>query len=49
MVLATRVDSRVGGTGRAYELRVELGQSWLALAIKDQKSVDHVGSLRVSV
>lgn len=33
---------RVGGT---YELRVELGQSWLALAVEYQKGVDHIGRL----
>lgn len=36
---------RVGGVDGAYELRVEFGQPWLALAIKDQKGVDHVGGL----
>lgn len=33
---------RIGG---AYELRVELGQPWLALAIEYQKGVDHIGRL----
>lgn len=36
----------MGGIGWTYELRVELGQPWLALAIKDQKGVDHAGGLR---
>lgn len=48
MVFATRMYLRLGGVAAvdgAYELRVELGQPWLALAIKDQKGVDHVGSL----
>lgn len=35
----------MGGIGWAYELRVELGQPWLALAVKDQKGVDHIGGL----
>lgn len=34
-----------GGGGQAYQLRVELGQPRLALAIKDQKGVDHSGRL----
>lgn len=45
VVLATRIYCRLGGVGGAYELRVELGQPWLALAIKDQKGVDHFGRL----
>lgn len=44
-MLATRVYLRLGGVDGAYELRVELGQPWLALAIKDQKGVDHVECL----
>lgn len=28
----------------AYELCIELGQPWLALAIEDQKGVDHIES-----
>lgn len=43
--VATRIDSRLGGVDKAYELCVELGQPWLALAIKDQKGVDHIGSI----
>lgn len=45
--VATRVDSSlgVGGLDGAYELCVELGQPWLALAIKDQKGVYHIERL----
>lgn len=44
-----RVQAGVGLDG-AYELCVELGQPWLALAIKDKKGVDHIEvSLRAQV
>ena len=32
-----------------YELSVEFGQARLALAIKDQYSVDHLGSNRLDI
>lgn len=35
------VSRREGGWGRIYQLCVEFGQPWLALAVKDQEGVDH--------
>ena len=33
----------------AYELCIEFGQPWLALAIEDQKSINHLAERRIII